>query len=48
MNAVGLLTADKVKTRAASAAKTAFEAWQVHARLSSVCGHSASSSNNQL
>ena len=36
MNAVGLLTADKVKTRAASAAKTAFEAWQVRIRLSSV------------
>ena len=38
MNAVGLLTADKVKTRAASAAKTAFEAWQVRMRLSSVRG----------
>ena len=48
MNAVGLLTADKVKTRAASAAKTAFEAWQVGTRLSSVCGKSTFSSHNQL
>ena len=29
MNAVGLVTAEKVKMRAASAAHTAFEAWQV-------------------
>ena len=29
MNAVGLVTADKVKQRAANAAHTAFEAWQV-------------------
>ncbi len=29
MNAVGLITAEKVKNRAATAARTAFEAWQV-------------------
>lgn len=29
MNAVGLVTAEKVKNRAANAARTAFEAWQV-------------------
>ncbi len=29
LNAVGLVTAEKVKLRAASAAHTAFEAWQV-------------------
>ena len=29
MNAVGLVTAEKVKQRAANAAHNAFEAWQV-------------------
>lgn len=29
MNAVGLVTAEKIKSRAATAARTAFEAWQV-------------------
>ena len=32
MNAVGLVTAEKVKNRAANAARTAFEAWQVRPR----------------
>ena len=32
MNAVGLVTAEKVKHRAANAARTAFEAWQVRPR----------------
>ncbi len=32
MNAVGLVTAEKVKNRAANAARTAFEAWQVRSR----------------
>ena len=48
MNAVGLLTADKVKTRAASAAKTAFEAWQVDTHLNSVCKTFTFSSHSQL
>ena len=34
MNAVGLVTAEKVKNRAANAARTAFEAWQVRPRES--------------
>ena len=48
MNAVGLLTADKVKTRAASAAKTAFEAWQVDTHHDSVCRTFSFSLHSQL
>ncbi|CAL5224336.1 g7008 [Coccomyxa viridis] len=36
MNAVGLVTAEKVKNRAANAARTAFEAWQERNRLPDV------------